>query len=1124
MYAVEKWIVERNRPIIVLAVYTGDPSHKISVTALAPSSSLSATDAQAEWDKALHHLRRDGARAKETPHGVLMATSLAHFRSDYTIVHIPDGNFLAVREQLYTNINLLRMGCSGRSALTLEEPSDATKDRFICTYHLPEHTQSRNAPITSTDSLPLPPALSKTRSHSQSNSHQDSLLNFNTSPAKQHTTNQASPSASISKGGSSISKSATGFVLGLPNVTHDSTTKSKEKEVGNKTRDRDTFNATVLELVKLIQASLAIFGFYGSPDTGIQPDGVLCDETVDGIRRWIIDIGEPCVGLEPMERIADPVFVSALLSLVLSIRNKLVALGFSHVVPKDPFLQPHIFAYALATYVQSSSSAPSTTPSISQIYPSALHAHSSSTSSTLAQSPSHGFTYAHFGAHLLPPQLYYHNHSHPGAATSSSITLSRGGKIHMLNVVLTRELVEVIEAAYESKVRSPEGRGGVRRGLRGKLEDLTRVGGESDDDGAVERRGMVNVGDGGADGRIGGTGATAGGGVGLATSGGQLLSGIGKLVGASGGSHGGPGAVLEGTHDLEAFVRMVIGKGLKGKGKGKAKEKKREIGDATLGYGIYGREKEKDASVAVSVRALWSGGVATVVRLRQREMEREMRGEKEKKTRRRGIGYGERALSDGDLEDSARNDKSDGGTEEESDMVVGPGVSGFGPMMWGEKVQKKIESWTGITRKRGHASLDLPAPPSIPEVKVTRAQTLPVSPTLQPVMFADDGDDDDLLSSGQVSPIDNQPNSFNVLHDDRLLDTSLANAKAERERKVLEFDQKRPWGSRVSQSRISSWADPVSARNILDGEDEEVGVGVKRKKDMRQSRLAEGSVVEEEEEDEGEFAGDWPDEVRETPRRTLMYDAQRRRSFHDLPSLRGMRMQNLEQMRVDVELCGQLLIMARREEHLRNVMACLQVLTKSLSDTNALLREDYQNHLPFISSLDEHTRVISDIDAENARADKTSQATHTLRYESEQFQVPDLWHTATLPRQKVLELREKVFGSGGRRLPPGVHGVHGRFNRLQWTLDGQERLVDYLGRTDSEAEEESIVDPHSVFILPPEEEEEDLVEHPGIKPMWLLRFFTSWGARWGAPAPSRECSDNNDAAKSNGTAVVEDSR
>ena len=51
-----------------------------------------------------------------------MVTSLANFRSDYTIVHIPSGNFLDVREQLYTNINLLRMGLSGRSALTLEEP------------------------------------------------------------------------------------------------------------------------------------------------------------------------------------------------------------------------------------------------------------------------------------------------------------------------------------------------------------------------------------------------------------------------------------------------------------------------------------------------------------------------------------------------------------------------------------------------------------------------------------------------------------------------------------------------------------------------------------------------------------------------------------------------------------------------------------------------------------------------------------------------------------------------------------------------------------------------------------------------------------------------------------------
>ena len=61
----------------------------------------------------------------KTEYGTLMVTSLANFRSDYTIVPIPSGFFLEARDQLYTNINILRMGCSGRMALTLEEPRQA---------------------------------------------------------------------------------------------------------------------------------------------------------------------------------------------------------------------------------------------------------------------------------------------------------------------------------------------------------------------------------------------------------------------------------------------------------------------------------------------------------------------------------------------------------------------------------------------------------------------------------------------------------------------------------------------------------------------------------------------------------------------------------------------------------------------------------------------------------------------------------------------------------------------------------------------------------------------------------------------------------------------------------------
>ena len=62
------------------------------------------------------------------------------------------------------------------------------------------------------------------------------------------------------------------------------------------TRSRELFSATVLELVKLIQASLAIFGMFD-----LQPEernGLLCDVTCDGIQRWVAEIGEPYLNIE----------------------------------------------------------------------------------------------------------------------------------------------------------------------------------------------------------------------------------------------------------------------------------------------------------------------------------------------------------------------------------------------------------------------------------------------------------------------------------------------------------------------------------------------------------------------------------------------------------------------------------------------------------------------------------------------------------------------------------------------------------------------------------------------------------------------------------------------------------
>ena len=266
LYAVEKRIVERNRSVSLLVVYTGDPTHTITLTALVPAPRLSQLDALAQWDQAILHLRADGAKPKQTPHGVLMVTSLAHFRSDFTIVHIPDGNFLAVKDQLYTNINLLRMGCSGRSALALDDPSDTTKDRFISMYSLPETTQAQPLP-TSSEHLPLPPLI-----HSQSHS-------------QQLPTRSNSQQVTPTRPGRSRNRSTSS----LP---------AKKEHLCGKTKERFTFIATVLELVKLIQAGLAIFGMYDSNVTTPNLDGLLCDVTVDGISKWIAKVGGPCVGLE----------------------------------------------------------------------------------------------------------------------------------------------------------------------------------------------------------------------------------------------------------------------------------------------------------------------------------------------------------------------------------------------------------------------------------------------------------------------------------------------------------------------------------------------------------------------------------------------------------------------------------------------------------------------------------------------------------------------------------------------------------------------------------------------------------------------------------------------------------
>ena len=200
----------------------------------------------------------------------------------------------------------------------------------------------------------------------------------------------------------------------------------------------------------------------------------------------------------------------------------------------------------------------------------------------------------------------------------------------------------------------------------------------------------------------------------------------------------------------------------------------------------------------------------------------------------------------------------------------------------------------------------------------------------------------------------------------------------------------------------------------------------------------------------------------------------------------------VERMKIDVELCGQLLVMRRREQHLEGVVACLGTLTSRLSQMNAYLREDYESHQPELAQVEARTKVIAEIEGARDKAYAIAQETQALSYEAGQFHVQNLWHAASPQRQKVIEMRSRVFDTGRRA--PGA----GRFDRVLWTLDGQETFVDWAGRTDEEvAEEGELNDMH-----PPEEEEEEREEReremvPKPPPSWLLKLFASWGNRWG---------------------------
>ncbi|KAF4451083.1 hypothetical protein F53441_5905 [Fusarium austroafricanum] len=131
-YLVEQWACSRKPPTLLIVTYTGDEKHSVVVGV------LSVPVDESLWPPRLRfyfdQLQDSHARPKETEIGELMVTNLSNFPSALTVIMVPEGDIRKYRSSFIVNEDLKRLGCSGRSGMTLSDPTEATQLKFLQLY------------------------------------------------------------------------------------------------------------------------------------------------------------------------------------------------------------------------------------------------------------------------------------------------------------------------------------------------------------------------------------------------------------------------------------------------------------------------------------------------------------------------------------------------------------------------------------------------------------------------------------------------------------------------------------------------------------------------------------------------------------------------------------------------------------------------------------------------------------------------------------------------------------------------------------------------------------------------------------------------------------------------------
>ncbi|CAG8623336.1 12227_t:CDS:10 [Cetraspora pellucida] len=150
LYIVEQWACDR-RPYNTVTVFTGEPTHKIKVCVVFIEEKLQPYPEKLE--SLFSNLEEDKTRLKDTHLGKIFVTNLSSFPSSLSTILVTDGDYNASYPQFRLNLNLRRISCSSKNALSLKPPTEVQKQKFFQLYSVPDKIQLSVSEKTPFDSV-----------------------------------------------------------------------------------------------------------------------------------------------------------------------------------------------------------------------------------------------------------------------------------------------------------------------------------------------------------------------------------------------------------------------------------------------------------------------------------------------------------------------------------------------------------------------------------------------------------------------------------------------------------------------------------------------------------------------------------------------------------------------------------------------------------------------------------------------------------------------------------------------------------------------------------------------------------------------------------------------------------